>query len=209
MHRVDSVTLFSVQNHSGALSKSKLFGILSSALPRSILPADGLHSCRKEKAMLARLIQSYSAVLFALALTASSPAPTLAASDGVVRVKSAYSIGETIARLKKDIADKGIKFFDEIDQSKLAADAGIKLHPSVLLVFGNPPLGIQFITANANAGLDWPVRLLVFENEKGEVWAAYTDFHWIARRHGIETRSDQFNMASTVIASITSSVMAR
>jgi uncharacterized protein (DUF302 family) len=155
------------------------------------------------------MIQSYSAVLFALALTASSPAPTLAASDGVVRVKSAYSIGETIARLKKDIADKGIKFFDEIDQSKLAADAGIKLHPSVLLVFGNPPLGIQFITANANAGLDWPVRLLVFENEKGEVWAAYTDFHWIARRHGIETRSDQFNMASTVIASITSSVMAR
>jgi uncharacterized protein (DUF302 family) len=133
----------------------------------------------------------------------------LAASDGVVRVKSAYSIGETIARLKKDIADKGIKFFDEIDQSKLAADAGIKLHPSMLLVFGNPPLGIQFITANANAGLDWPVRLLVFENEKGEVWAAYTDFHWIARRHGIETRSDQFNMASTVIASITSSVMAR
>ncbi|MEK6588625.1 MAG: DUF302 domain-containing protein, partial [Chloroflexota bacterium] len=45
--------------------------------------------------------------------------------------------------------------------SKLAADAGIKLQPSVLLIFGNPPLGTQFITANANAGLDWPVRLLV------------------------------------------------
>ena len=156
--------------------------------------------------MLARLIQSCPAVLFAFALTASSPAPTLAASNGVVRVKSAYSIGETIERLKKDIADKGIKFFDEIDQSKLAADAGINLHPSVLLVFGNPPLGTQFITANANAGLDWPVRLLVFENEKGEVWAAYTDFDWIARRHGIKNRNDQFKMASTVITSITSSV---
>jgi hypothetical protein len=46
----------------------------------------------------------------------------------------------------------------------------------VLLIFGNPPLGTQFITANANAGLDWPVRLLVYENEKGEVWTAYTDF---------------------------------
>ena len=41
---------------------------------------------------------------------------------------------------------KGIKFFSEIDQSKLAADAGIKLRPSTLLVFGNPPLGTQFIT---------------------------------------------------------------
>jgi uncharacterized protein (DUF302 family) len=133
-------------------------------------------SSQEEPPMFARLIQLCSAVLFLCALTASLPPPTLAANDGIVRVKSAYPMDETIARLKKDIADKGIKFFDEIDQSKLAADAGIKLHPSVLLIFGNPPLGTQFITANANAGLDWPVQLLVFENDKGEVWAAYTDF---------------------------------
>jgi uncharacterized protein (DUF302 family) len=142
-------------------------------------------------------------------LTTSSLNFALAGDDGIVRVKSAYPMGETIARLKKDIADKGIKFFDEIDQANLAAGAGIKLHPSVLLVFGNPPLGTQFITANANAGLDWPVRLLVFENDKGEVWTAYTDFDWIARRHGIENRTDQFKMASSVIASITSSVKAK
>jgi uncharacterized protein (DUF302 family) len=79
----------------------------------------------------------------------------------------------------------------------------------VLLIFGNPPLGTQFITANPNAGLDWPVRLLVFENDKGEVWTVYTDFDWIARRHGIKSRGDQFKMASTVIGSITSSVKAK
>src|SRR6266487_3352520 len=159
--------------------------------------------------MFARLIQLCSAVLFLCTLTASLPAPTLAANDGIVRVKSAYPMGETIERLKKDIADKGIKFFDAFDQSKLAADAGIKLRPSVLLVFGNLPLGTQFITANANAGLDWPVRLLVFENDNGEVWTAYTDFDWIARRHGIKNRNDQFKMASSVITSITSSVKAK
>ena len=157
--------------------------------------------------MLARLIRLGSAFLFASILTVSSP--VLADDDGVITAKSSYSIRETIERLKKDIADKGIKFFNEIDQSKLAADAGIKLRPSVLLIFGNPPLGTQFITANANAGLDWPVRLLVYESEKGEVWAAYTDFDWIARRHGIKNRLDQFKMASSVIASITSSVRAK
>jgi uncharacterized protein (DUF302 family) len=156
--------------------------------------------------MFTRMIQICSAFLLACALTTLSSSVTLADNDGVVRVRSAYPIGETIERLKKDIADKGIKFFSEIDQSKLAAEAGIKLPPSVLLVFGNPPLGTQFITANANAGLDWPVRLLVFENEKGEVWTAYTDFDWIARRHRIKSRDDQFKMASAVIASITSSV---
>ena len=157
--------------------------------------------------MFARLMQLCSAFLFAFAVTVSSP--TLAGNDGVITVKSAFPIGETIERLKKDIADKGIKFFNEIDQSKLAADAGIMLRPSVLLIFGNPPLGTQFITANANAGLDWPVRLLVYENDKGEVWTAYTDFDWIARRHGIENRTDQFKMASSVITSITSSVKAK
>ena len=157
--------------------------------------------------MFPRLIQLCSTFVFAIALTTSSLA--LASNDGVITVKSDFPIGETIVRLKKDIADKGIKFFDEIDQSKLAADAGITLRPSVLLIFGNPPLGTQFITANANAGLDWPVRLLVYENAKGEVWTAYTDFDWIAHRHGIENRKDQFKMASSVITSITSSVKAK
>ena len=159
--------------------------------------------------MFARTNEFSRALLFAVALTASSSVITLAENDGIVRVKSAYPIGETVDRLKKDIIGKGIKFFDEIDQSKLATDSGIKLNPSVLLIFGNPPLGTQFITANANAGLDWPVRLLVFENDKGEVWTAYSDFDWIARRHGIKNRKDQFKMASSVIASITSSVKAK
>ena len=156
--------------------------------------------------MPARLIHFCLPILVASVLTLASPAPALAGNDGIVRVKSAFPIGETIVRLKKDIADKGIMFFDEIDQAKLAAGAGITLKPSVLLIFGNPPLGTQFITANANAGLDWPVRLLVFENDSGEVWTAYTEFDWIARRHGIKNRDDQFKMASAVIASITSSV---
>ena len=115
-------------------------------------------------------------------------------------------MAETIMRLKRDIAEKGIMFFSEIDQSALAEKAGVKLRPSTLLVFGNPPLGTQFITSNPTAGLDWPVRLLVFETGPGEVWTAYTDFGWIARRHGIEDRQAQFKMASSVIESITASV---
>ena len=131
------------------------------------------------------------------------------AESGIIKVKSAYSKAETIARLKQDIAGKGIRFFDEIDQSKLAADAGIQIRPSTLLVFGNPPLGTLFIRSNSLAGLDWPVRLLVFEDEQGQVWTAYTDFGYIARRHDIRGMDqDAFNKATGVIASITSSVKA-
>jgi len=129
--------------------------------------------------------------------------------DGIVKVKSAYPMAESIARLKKDVADKGIKFFLEVDQSKLAADAGISIRPSTLLVFGNPPLGTLFMKANPVAGLDWPVRVLVFEDAKGDVWVAYTDFGYIARRHRIQGMDNEaFQKASGVIASITSSVKA-
>lgn len=132
-----------------------------------------------------------------------------AEADGVIRVKSAYGMDETIARIRADIAAKGILFFSAVDQSKLAADAGIKLNPSTLLTFGNPPLGAQFLTASATSGLDWPVRLLVHQDDSGTVWAAYTDFAWIADRHHITNRRDPFATAAGVVESITSTVRAK
>jgi uncharacterized protein (DUF302 family) len=145
-------------------------------------------------------------IALVVAIVVSFSALTGAGNDGIIRVKSAYPIAETVTRIKQDVAAKGIMLFGEVDQSKLAAGAGVTLRPSTLLTFGNPPLGTQFITSNPNAGLDWPVRLLVFENEKGEVWTAYTDFAWIAHRHGIKDRDAQFKMASSVVTSILSSV---
>jgi uncharacterized protein (DUF302 family) len=161
-------------------------------------------AAKRRKSMVLRLI--CSALLVAGALAFSPFGAQAAEDDGIVKFKSAYSIPETIARMKKDIADKGIMFFDEIDQAKLAADAGVTLLPSTLLVFGNPPLGTLFLTSDPDAGLDWPVRLLVYQDAKGDVWVAYTDFAWIAHRHGITNRDKEFKMASEVIGSITSTV---
>jgi uncharacterized protein (DUF302 family) len=129
--------------------------------------------------------------------------------DGLVRVRSAYPVAETIERLCTDITAKGIQFFSAIDQQQLAREAGIALRPSTLLTFGNPPLGAQFLTSNPYSGLDWPVRLLVLQDEAGAVWVTYTDFDWIARRHGIQDRAAQFTTASGVVASITSTIRPR
>jgi uncharacterized protein (DUF302 family) len=155
-----------------------------------------------------------AALAFGLLLSSATPGaaegvkPAVSAS-GIIAARSAYGVEETVARLKKDIAAKGITFFQEIDQSALAAKAGVQLRPSILLVFGNPALGTQFMTANPQAGLDWPVRMLVYRDEAGAVWVAYTDFAWIARRHGVTTRDRQFGMASEVAAAIVSTVGSR
>jgi uncharacterized protein (DUF302 family) len=159
-------------------------------------------------------IAAAGVVLAGLALTgAPDPAAaeqtfTTAAADGVVRTQSAYPFEETVARLKADIGTRSIKFFAEIDQAKLAADASIGLKPSTLLLFGNPPLGVRFLTANPYAGLDWPVRMLVVEDPEGKVWVAYAAFAEIARRYAITDRDAEFAKAAEVAASIAASVSA-
>jgi len=158
------------------------------------------------------MIVTPRSLLAAASLALAALTPALAqtpGADGIIRVRSAYAMEETVARIRADIAAKGILFFQAVDQSQLAAKAGIALRPSTLLEFGNPPLGAQFLTANPNAGLDWPVRVLVLQDEAGVVWAAWTDFAWIARRHGITDRQAQFATATGVVESITSTVKAR
>jgi uncharacterized protein (DUF302 family) len=163
----------------------------------------------KEQSMLTRIVKVCALALVVCVIAISSLPARATESDGIVLVKSAYPMSEAIRRLKSDIADKKLMFFMEIDQSKLAAEAGIALRPSTLLIFGNPQLGTQFMTSNPSSGLDWPVRLLVFQDQNGTVWAAYTDFAWIALRHRITDRDTQFKMASMVIESITSSAKAK
>jgi uncharacterized protein (DUF302 family) len=146
---------------------------------------------------------------FLVAIAVSGPvaqAKAEASSDGIVTVKSDYSVAETVSRIKKDVAEKGIMFFGVIDQADLGNAAGNQVLPSRLVMFGNPALGTTFITANQKAGLDWPVRVLVYQDSDGRVHASYTDLDWIAKRHGIQNRDQEFKMATEVIRSVTASV---
>ena len=75
-----------------------------------------------------RLAKLGTFLLLMLLWTASAPTNArIEANDGIVRVKSTVPMAEAIRLIKADIAGKGIKFFMEIDQSQLAAGAGIKL----------------------------------------------------------------------------------
>lgn len=152
-------------------------------------------------------------ILFALALaltgtaaeagqTAStSHAPTVKA-EGVVRIRSSHGFDETVDRLKAAIAAKGVRFFDALDQQAFGKEANLTIGKSVIVRFGNPPLGVQFLQANRYAGLDWPVRMLVVEEADGSVWLAWTDFGFMAKRYGITTQDAQFKMAAEVAGAI-------
>jgi len=136
-------------------------------------------------------------------------APSVPLDGGLIKVRSAYPVDETVVRLRSAIEAKGIMVFAQVEQSRLAAERDIALRPSVLLIFGNAAIGARFIAANPLAGLDWPVRLLVAEDQAGQVWAVYEDFAQMARRYGIAVESSAVATAARVIASITADVAAR
>lgn len=141
------------------------------------------------------------------AVAASEPA--VAPAEGIIRRQSANGFDETVARVKADVQAKGIRFFDQIDQTALGAQADIKIGRSTLLLFGNPPLGVQFLKSNPYAGLDWPVRMLVLQEPDGSVWVAWNDFDAIAARYRIANRATQFKMASEVAASVATAATSR
>lgn len=147
------------------------------------------------------------AALGAAAALGSAQGLAQARETGIISRRSSYGLDETVNRVVRDIAAKKIKLFNVINQSDLAKEAGVDINPSTLIIFGNPPLGTQFLSANAQSGLDWPVRLLVYQDGMGQVWTAYSDFGWVARRYNIRNRPAQFKMASEVIASIVASTI--
>src|SRR4051794_37200155 len=75
-------------------------------------------------------------VLSPIISPAHAAVPVSAApAEGVVKQRSDYGFDETIVRVKADIASKGIRFFDEIDQTKLGASASLPINRSTLLLF--------------------------------------------------------------------------
>ncbi|MGF7163638.1 hypothetical protein FHS85_005308 [Rhodoligotrophos appendicifer] len=54
--------------------------------------------------------------------------------DGIVTVKSRYSVAGTVARIKRDVGKKGVQFFGVIDQAKLGNAAGNSVSPSRLVM---------------------------------------------------------------------------
>lgn len=156
---------------------------------------------------LAAAILAATAALPAAAQPAAGNASAVASAParGVVRQVSSYGFDETIRRVRADLGTKNIPVFAEIDQQRLGAGANLPIRRSTLILFGNPPLGVQFLQANPLAGLDWPVRMLVTEDAGGRVWLAWTDFAFIADRYTLTGLSPQLNMATSVAASVAAS----
>jgi uncharacterized protein (DUF302 family) len=123
--------------------------------------------------------------VFFLTLVLSLPFAAWGA-DGLIALRSSFSSTETMDRLEENAKRRGLNIFARIDHAAGAATVGKTLRPTELLIFGNPKGGTPLMECVQSTGIDLPLKALVWQDAQGQVWLAYNDPGYIARRHGAD-----------------------
>ena len=106
------------------------------------------------------------------------------AADGLIAVKSPHSAGTTMNRLEDIVKQRGLTVFARIDHAAGAVKVGKTLRPTEVLIFGNPQGGTPLMECAQSAGIDLPLKALVWEDASAQVWVGYNDPAYLAQRHG-------------------------
>jgi uncharacterized protein (DUF302 family) len=88
-------------------------------------------------------------------------------------------------RLEADVKAKGLTVFARVDHAAGAAEVGLQLRPTAVLIFGNAKGGTPLMQAAQTIGIDLPLKALVWQDAAGKTWLSYNDPGWIAKRHGV------------------------
>lgn len=111
---------------------------------------------------------------FIALLALSFPHWALADSD-IIKIPSQFNVSQTMDRFEQLVEEKGMAVFARVDHEQNAHQAGMKMKPSQVLIFGNPRLGTNIMLKDPAAALDLPLRVAVYQDADGKVWLAYHD----------------------------------
>jgi uncharacterized protein (DUF302 family) len=106
--------------------------------------------------------------------------------SGITRITSQHSVAMTLERLESLLKERGVMVFARIDFSGDAARAGLTMPAEQMLIFGNPKAGTPLMQSIPAAGLDLPMKALVWQDASGKTQVAYNDPLYIIRRHGLD-----------------------
>jgi uncharacterized protein (DUF302 family) len=106
------------------------------------------------------------------------------AGNGLVTLPSIHDFATTLRRLAQALEAKGLTIFASVDHAAGAANVGMTLRPTTMVIFGNAAGGTPLMQAAQTAGIDLPLKALVWQGEDGGVRLSYNDPGWIMERHG-------------------------
>lgn len=106
-------------------------------------------------------------------------------SNGMIHLRCNRSVSETTARLESVLKEHGLRVFARIDHAHAAAEAGLKMRPAQVLLFGNPLVGTPAMIAAPTLAVDLPSKALMWEDQDGNVWLTYNAPDYLKKRHGV------------------------
>ncbi len=136
--------------------------------------------------------------LVLVALVAAWAPLAASGADGLVSVKSPHSAQVTMNRLEAIVKERGLTVFARIDHAGGAAKVGKTLRPTELLIFGNPQGGTPLMECAQTAGIDLPLKALVWEDASAQVWLGYNDAAYLAKRHAVPACEAAVNLGRAV-----------
>lgn len=105
-------------------------------------------------------------------------------SHGLVALKSPHTPAETMNRLEAEVKKRNLAVVARIDHAAAAQRIGQGLRPAELLIFGNPQAGTPLMQCAQLAGIDLPMKALVWADAAGQTWLGYNSLQWLMHRHG-------------------------
>lgn len=120
--------------------------------------------------------------IFLTALTAS-----LFANDIIVK-DSLNSVEKTVNKIQNIVTKKGFTVFAVVDHQAGANKVRMQLPPSKEIIFGNPKIGTALLQENMQAGLDLPIRILVYQDKDLKSKIAYRDGEWLVAEHNLSNK---------------------
>jgi uncharacterized protein (DUF302 family) len=109
--------------------------------------------------------------------------------EGLETLPSSYDSHETSARLARYISTHGMSVFGRIDHAAGAAEAGLPLRPTEVLIYGNAKGGTPLMQIDQTFGIELPLRALIWQDESGKTWVSYTPVDWLIRRGPVDART--------------------
>ena len=123
------------------------------------------------------------ALLRGITVAATALMSSAFAADGLIAVKSALGPKETMDKLEAVVKAKNLNVFARIDHAAGAMKIGKTLRPTELMIFGNPQGGTPLMECAQSAGIDLPLKALVWVDAAGQTMIGYNDPAYLAKRH--------------------------
>ena len=114
--------------------------------------------------------------------------------NGVSVVKSRQSVEQTVEKLLEILKDRGFRIPAVINFSERAYSFRKKLRDTQLIIFGNPNVGTPLMQNDQSIGLDLPQKFLVFKDRAHDVFIAYNDPRFLAKKHNLQRDADPTNL---------------